>query len=422
MNFDAYEEIQKGSLSQFRNKPITNGIQRAIADTLQGIYEESQQLRLLGDIERMSGRNLDVIGERLGLSRSEAYIILRSSQSIEVTDEVYRKCLRWKQLKNNFTGTYPEIMESIRILWKTDNIIYSEMPEYPAHIFISMPLFDVETQDPWLGKALVLKPDGVSMTFTSDYLTQITESKIESIRAPAMHLYMKLYWSKAYTFDGTLKFDGKQTFYGWTYNLPVSMVHGAARIIINENIIARHSVSIKLLTLEEVKGENILMYLGGLLNTEECNFKIDNHARINISEDIITCHSVSMNLLTSEKVDGINTLMYLGRLLSTENCNFKIDNQARIIINEDIIGCHSISIKVPIIEKIEGANTQMYLGGLLNMEECNFKVSYYANMASGVEAILGNKVIYSHDPGFFNGQYTFNGARKFDAYYKEEDF
>lgn len=372
MNFDAYEEIQKGSLSQFRNKPITNGIQRAIADTLQRVYEESQQLRLLGDIERMSGRNLDVIGERLDLSRSEAYIILRSSQSIEVTDEVYRKCLRWKQLKNNFTGTYPEIMESIRILWKTDNIIYREMPEHPARIFISMPLFDVDIQDPWMGKALVLKPDGVSMTFTSDYLTQIAESKIESIRAPAMHLYMKLYWSMAYTFDGTLQFDGKQTFFGWTYNLPVSMAHMAAKMMINENIIA--------------------------------------------------CHKVSMEIQIVEKIEGAEILMCLGGLLNTEKFNFKSDHQARITVNEDIIAYHAISIGVPIMETIEGAKTIMFLGGLIDTERYNLKVDYQTNIDSGVETILGNKVIYSHNPGFFDGQYTFNGARNFDAYYKEEDY
>jgi hypothetical protein len=322
LSFDVYEEIQIASLSQFRNKPITNGIQKAIADTLQSVYEESQQLRFLGDIERMSGRNLDVIGERLGLSRSEAYIILRGSQSIEVTDQIYRKCLRWKQLKNNFTGTYTEIMESIRILWKTDDIIYKELPDYPAHIFISMPLYDLDIQDPWLGRALVLKPDGVTMTFTSDYLTSIAEGKIESIRVPVMHMIMKLYWSMAYTFDGTLRFDGEQTFFGWTYNLPVSMAHVAAQIMVNENIIA----------------------------------------------------------------------------------------------------CHTVLSIVPVMERIEGVNMFMCLGGLISTEDCNIEVSIQAKIDSSAETIRGNKVVYSHNPGFFDGQYTFNGARKFDAYYKEEDF
>lgn len=322
MKFDAYEELQRASLSQFRNKPITNGIQRAIADTLQSVYEESQQLRSLGDIEKMTGRNLDVIGDRLGLSRSDAYKILLNSQSVEITDEIYRKCLRWKQLKNNFTGTYAEIMESIRILWKTDNIIYRELPDHPAHVFISMPLYNIDIKDPWLGKALVLKPDGVSMTFTSDYLSQIVESKIETIRAPAMRLYMKIYWSKVYNFDGTLEFDGKQTFFGWVYNLPVSMANVAAKIMVNEDIIAEHN----------------------------------------------------------------------------------------------------IFIEVPIMEEIEGANFFVYLGEVSSPEGFNSKIDYQTYFDSEVESFIGNKIIYSHNPGFFDGQYIFNGERNFDAYYKEEDF
>ena len=185
-----------------------------------------------------------------------------------------------------------------------------------------MPLYDLDIQDPWLGRALVLKPDGITMTFTSDYLTSVTEDKIESIRAPIMHMIMKMYWSMAYTFDGTLRFDGEQTFFGWTYNLPVSMAHIAAQIIVNENIIAGHTVS---------------------------------------------------------------------------------------------------SI-VPIMERIEGVNMFMCLGGLISTEDCNIEVSIQAKIDSSVETIHGNKVVYSHNPGFFDGQYTFNGARKFDSYYKEEDF
>lgn len=322
MKFDAYEELQRASLSQFRSKPITNGIQRAIADTLQSIYEESQQLRSLGDIEKMTGKNLDVIGDRLGLSRSEAYKILRNSQSVEITDEIYRKCLRWKQLKNNFTGTYAEIMESIRILWKTDNIIYRELPEHPAHIFISMPLYDVDISDPWLGRALVLKPDGVDMTFTSDYLLKIDESKIESIRAPVMHIYTKLYWSKAYTFDGTLRFDGEQSFFGWIYNLPVSMAHSAAKFVTNETI---------------------------------------------------------------------------------------------------SIGC-SILCEIPVMEKIASENMAITVGNVKCEEEYSLSVGYQVAIQEDVGTVNGHKVIYTHNPGFFNGEYKFNGSRSFDAYYKEEDY
>ncbi|MGL5433818.1 MAG: hypothetical protein ACRDBO_00275 [Lachnospiraceae bacterium] len=322
MSFNVYDEIQKASLAQFRNQPVTNGIQRAIADALQSVYAESQQLRDLGDIDKMAGKNLDVIGERLDLSRSEAYIILRRSQSVEVTDEIYRKCLKWKQLKNNFTGTYPEIMESIRILWKTDNIIYRELPEHPAHIFISMPLFDLDIRDPWMGRALVLKPDGVAMTFTSDYSTSIDESKIESIRVPAMHMYMKVFWSKAYVFDGTLRFDGEQTFFGWTYNLPVSMAHSAVKI------------------------QNI------------------------------------------EIIDsGFQTV-----------------------------------VTIPMTESIDMENIEMFLGEVETTEDCSAQTAYKMEMESNADVIEGNKVVYSRNPGFFDGTYTFNGARCFDAYYKEEEY
>lgn len=201
MSLNIYEEIQKSSLSQFRNKAIINGLQRAAADAMQSVYDESQQLRLLGDIEKMSGKNLDVIGERLGLKRTEAYKILRKTQEVVITDEVYCRCLKWKQLANNFRGTYAEIMESIRILWPTDSIIYREYREHPAHIFIEMPQLEVDTVDPWIGKAMALKPSGVALTFTSDFITNVDESAIEVWENLYPYFLLDVHWEYVEALD-----------------------------------------------------------------------------------------------------------------------------------------------------------------------------------------------------------------------------
>lgn len=322
MSLNIYDEIQKGSLSQFRNKTIINGLQRAAADALQSVYDESQQLRLLGDIDSMSGKNLDVIGERLGLKRTEAYLILRKTKEVIITDEVYRRCLKWKRLANNFQGTYAEIMESIRILWTTENIIYREYKEYPAHIFIEMPQLDVDTVDPWIGKAMALKPAGVALTFTSDFITSADESGIEIWENPHVIYLMNVYWSKAIVFDGQQDFDGEYTFFGWTYDLPVSMVLGSIEIDIQETIDCTASYVMKNSVTETVKSEH-------------------------------------MNYLT-------------------EN-----------VFSEPV-----------------GASCINQLGIRLS-----------------VDAISGDGgVIIFKNKGFFDGEYSFDGTRDFDAYYKEEEY
>ena len=287
MSLNIYEEIQKSSLSQFSNKAIINGLQKAAADALQSVYDESQQLRLLGDIDKMSGKNLDVIGERLGLKRTEAYKILRKTQEVVITDEIYRRCLKWKRLANNFQGTYSEIMESIRVLWKTDNIIYKELLEFPARIFMTIPQCDIDLSDPWFGRAMALKPAGVAMVFTSDYLTSVDESAIESWENGHIYLLMKVYWSNMYVFDGKLSFDGEHTFFGWTYVLPVSITHGVVTVSMDERISGRYAQTVKNEIQESIRAGTVKTS-GELAFSEILTVFSDSVTKINAEVESIT--------------------------------------------------------------------------------------------------------------------------------------
>lgn len=164
---------------QFRCKKNIEILIQAFSKQLDELYQVFLDLNDKTTIENASGQNLRYIGDILSLTTKEAYEILLKANQEEITDELYRKVLKYKMRQNSCDCTYYDIMESIYLLWDTDIIHYVEDPERPATIFITIPYVDIDGIDPSIGRVLAINPSGVAMLYANGYVTGVNISCLE---------------------------------------------------------------------------------------------------------------------------------------------------------------------------------------------------------------------------------------------------
>ena len=218
-----FDEWKYLTLSQFYDKRILMGIIRALSETLDEVYREQQELRMLLNIDAQEGVNLDHIGEIVSLSRTEAHEFIVTNEEFEMTDELYRKMLRYKILLNNSNATYYDIMEGVSIIWDTDNVIYREDPSRPATIFLDLKTVNVDGIDPGIGRILAIKPAGVGLLYYVNYLVDVNISGIEKAALPQMSVTTEFpFWHMDFwILNGFWKLDGKKYLDGTNHPLPV---------------------------------------------------------------------------------------------------------------------------------------------------------------------------------------------------------
>lgn len=166
---------------QFQGKKYIEIFINAFARQLDELLKTFEELNLKTDLENAEGVNLDLVGNILNLTRKDAQIILMSVDNKEINDEMYRKVLKYGTLKNNSDCTYYDIVESINILWKANYVRYIESPNRPATICIMLPETSIDDADPAIGKVLTIKPAGVAMIYTIEYVIKTDISKIEIV-------------------------------------------------------------------------------------------------------------------------------------------------------------------------------------------------------------------------------------------------
>ena len=161
---------------QFHGKPKIEVLIKAFSRQLDELIKAFDDISNL-TLDNATGANLDHIGTILSLTRKDLHSLL--SISDEINDELYRRVLKYKALKNTGDGTYEDIMSSISLLWNVDNIVYKEDPAHPATVFIDLPQVSLDDFDPVLSKTLAIKPAGVAMLFTAAYLQALNMSGFE---------------------------------------------------------------------------------------------------------------------------------------------------------------------------------------------------------------------------------------------------
>lgn len=133
---------------QFHGKRNIEILIRALARQMEEVETVLREINTLTDIDTAHGKNLDYVGGIVCMSRKEAgELVNRRFPEPVISDEQYRKYLRYQVLRNTSECTYADIMKAIDILWDVDKARYYEREDRPATIFIGLPAVDIEGED-----------------------------------------------------------------------------------------------------------------------------------------------------------------------------------------------------------------------------------------------------------------------------------
>lgn len=158
---DYIKKLKADLVEQFRGKPNIEALVEVIGEQFEDLVEFFEQLRIKRTLYEAEGKQLDGIGDIVVLSRLEAAKMYGLTSAAELPDDVYRKYLIFKILKNTCNCTYYDIMKAIGMFWNGPPLKYSEDPQKPATIIFD---FDVtpDIADQVLGLPFV-KAGGVGL-------------------------------------------------------------------------------------------------------------------------------------------------------------------------------------------------------------------------------------------------------------------
>jgi len=140
-NFDYSKQLIADLVEQFKDKPRIEGLCLTIAKQLQDVCDFFEELDIERSVDTAFGAQLDLIGAAAGISRDEALELARESSFVyEDDDEAYRTYIKYMISRNSATGTYEDLMRSIRMQWNGD-VSYSENPSAPATIKLTTTRF-----------------------------------------------------------------------------------------------------------------------------------------------------------------------------------------------------------------------------------------------------------------------------------------
>lgn len=230
---------------QFLGKKNTEVLIRAFSRQMQELVQVFDDLDTKLDLDMAEGQNLDYIGTIVSLSRKEAGILAGIDvKEPVISDDRYRQFLKYKVLKNTNNCTYEDIMQSIEILWRTDNIRYIEDPERPATILIKLQTMSVDVEiDPLVGKVMAIKPAGVALIYTINYTVVVYFCQVEQFFLRQIDLHYIIPFWRTRCFDGSEIMDGSHLMDARrTYDLRIGAKYEMGGIAIKEsfgNVIIR---------------------------------------------------------------------------------------------------------------------------------------------------------------------------------------
>lgn len=176
--------------SQFCNKKNIEIMIRAFSKQIDELLQVFDDLKSKTTLENATGQTLKYIGDILSTSVKEAQSIVRMAKEQEITDEMYRKVLKYKAIKNNCDCTYYDIMDSFALLWDISHVKYVEKLEKPATICIELPQTTIDGKDPAVERVLAIRPAGVGMIYFAEYVTEVNLSGIEKAKLSKIRMAM----------------------------------------------------------------------------------------------------------------------------------------------------------------------------------------------------------------------------------------
>lgn len=135
-----YRERLKGDLvEQFRRKPYIEALMEVIGAEFQAVYNFYEQLHTERSLQTAVGKQLDGVGDIVAITRKEAARMVSMDSSISTEDdEIFRKYLTYKLLKNTGDCTYNSMVAALKLFWAGEDVQYREDPNYPATIILTV--------------------------------------------------------------------------------------------------------------------------------------------------------------------------------------------------------------------------------------------------------------------------------------------
>lgn len=177
-DFDYRQSVEKDTLEQFRGQPNIQVLHDVLAKQLQDVYDFFMQLKLHRWIHDAVGKQLDGVGDIVVLSRAEASEYAKAAGLGDASDdEVYRKYLYYKVLKNTNNCTYPELIKAFRMFWEKP-LYYHEDPEYPATMFLDTGILTPDDHAEDLLSSPIIKAAGVGIHITATTESPVNETTL----------------------------------------------------------------------------------------------------------------------------------------------------------------------------------------------------------------------------------------------------
>lgn len=133
------KQLKSDLIQQFRGKPKIEALVEVVADELEEVSSFIDEINKNRDVYNAVGVQLDGVGNIADISRVDAAKMARIPIS-EMDDELYRKYIIFKILKNTCQCTYRSLMAAIHMFWSRETPVrYAEDPDFPATI-----IFDID--------------------------------------------------------------------------------------------------------------------------------------------------------------------------------------------------------------------------------------------------------------------------------------
>lgn len=177
--FDYRQKLVDDLLEQFRGKKNISVLVASYARQLQEVYDFLLSLLTVLDLDRCVGRQLDLIGEIVVLTRYDARAALGDEYEGEVLDDdLYRKFLKYKIFRNTSDGTYKSIMRGIKMFWTKTPVYWEQREDVPATILLSTPPLTPEMNPRELIEAPIIRPAGVNLILEATTRSEVDPAEV----------------------------------------------------------------------------------------------------------------------------------------------------------------------------------------------------------------------------------------------------